>query len=157
GIKTWQMGVDAVIAGKTRCIDMIRVKFANGEEARYLGGGGVGLDAEAAHRASGKFRRWPGRLRYLAAAIDALRGYSGANVEVEIAGTAQPIRERLLLAAALNTASYGGGVKLAPDARLDDGELDFVTIQMLSGLEIARLLPRLLLSGELRTSRVKQF
>jgi diacylglycerol kinase (ATP) len=157
GIKNWKDAVDVIVEGKTRAIDVVSVRFANGEEAKYLGGGGVGLDAEAARRASGKFRRWPGRLRYLAAAIDALRGYRAVDVDLEISGVAQPIRGRALLAAVLNTPSYGGGVRLAPKAQIDDGELDFVVVEMLSGLEIARLIPALFFTGELRTPRVKRF
>jgi diacylglycerol kinase (ATP) len=157
GIENWKEAIDVVIEGKTRAIDVVSVRFANGDEAKYLGGGGVGLDAEAARRASGRFNRWPGRLRYLAAAIDALRAYSGVNVDLEISGRAQPIRGRVLLAAVLNTPSYGGGVRLAPKAQIDDGELDFVVVEMPSRLEIARLIPTLFFTGELRTSRLKRF
>lgn len=157
GIRSWTDAIDAIIKGTTRAIDVVSVNFANGEEAKYLGGGGVGLDAEAARRAGGKFKRWPGRLRYLVAAIDALRGYSGVDLDLEISGIAQPIRGRFLLGAVLNTPSYGGGVRLAPTAQVDDGKLDFVIVEMLSGLEIARLLPSLFFTGELRTSRVKRF
>jgi len=157
GTRSWQQAVDVVSAGKTRAIDVVSVRFANGEEAKYLGGGGVGLDAEAALRANGRFKGWPGRLRYLASAIDALRGYAGVDVALEISGTTQPIRGRFLLVAVLNTPSYGGGVRLAPTAQVDDGELDFVVLEMLSKLEIARLLPGLVLTGELRTSRAKHF
>jgi diacylglycerol kinase (ATP) len=157
GIKNWKEAIDVVIGGKTRATDVVSVRFRSGEEAEYLGGGGIGLDAEAALQASSKFRKWPGRLRYLAAAINALRGYCGVEVDLEISGVAQPIRERVLLAAVLNTPSYGGGVRLAPKAQVDDGELDIVIIEMLSRMEIVRLIPGLVFTGELRTSRVKRF
>lgn len=157
GIKNWDDAIDVVIARRTRAIDVVSVRFTNGEEAKYLGGGGVGLDAEAARRASGKFKRWPGRLRYLAAAIDALRDCSGVDLDLEISGLAQPIRGPVLLAAVLNTPSYGGGVRLAPNAQIDDGELDLVVVPMLSRSEIARLIPGLLFRGELRTPGVRRF
>ena len=48
-------------------------------------------------------------------------------------------------------------MRLAPKAQIDDGQLDLVVIEMLSRLEIARLIPGLFLTGELRTSRVKRF
>jgi diacylglycerol kinase (ATP) len=156
GIRNWKQAVKAIARGKTRAVDVVRATFANGEAAEYLGGGGVGLDAEAARYACGRFLKWPGRLRYLASAIAALRGYRGVNVELQCPGR-DPLRKRVLLAAALNTRSYGGGVRLAPEARLDDGELDIVVIEMLSRLEVARLLPRLLLTGELKTERLTRF
>jgi len=155
GIRNWKQAVLAIVQGKTRLVDIARATFANGDRAEYLGGGGVGLDAEAARHASGKFLRWPGRLRYLASAITALRAYPGVNVEIEFPGSDLPaLRKRVLLAAALNTPSYGGGVRLAPEARLEDGQLDFVIIEMLSGLEAARLIPRLLLTGGFGTRHV---
>jgi diacylglycerol kinase (ATP) len=155
GIRNWKQAVLAIVQGKTRLVDIARATFANGDKAEYLGGGGVGLDAEAAQYASGKFLKWPGRLRYLASAIAALRAYGGVNVDMEFPGSDPPtLRKQVSLAAALNTPSYGGGVRLAPGARLDDGELDFVTIEMLSRLEVARLIPRLLLTGEFGTQHV---
>jgi diacylglycerol kinase (ATP) len=62
-----------------------------------------------------------------------------------------------LLAAVLNSPSYGAGVRLAPDAILDDGSLDIVLIENLSLFEVLALLPRLIATGELRTSRVKRW
>lgn len=152
GIRNWKQAVITIVQGKTRLVDIARATFANGDKAEYLGGGGVGLDAEAARYASGKFLKWPGRLRYLASAIAAFRAYAGVNLQIDFPGSDPPtLRKRVLLAAALNTPSYGGGIRLAPEARLDDGNLDFVTIEMLSGLEVARLIPRLLLTGEFGT------
>jgi diacylglycerol kinase (ATP) len=156
GIRNWKQAVEVIAQGRTRAVDVVRVTFANGEVAEYLGGGGAGLDAEAARYAAGRFLKWPGRLRYLASAVAALRGYPGLNVEWVCPGR-DPLRKRVLLAAALNTPSYGGGVRLAREARLDDGELDFVTVEMLSPWQVARLMPRLLLTGELKTARLTRF
>jgi diacylglycerol kinase (ATP) len=155
GIQSWKQAVLAIVQGKTRLVDIVRATFANGDTAEYLGGGGVGLDAETARYASGKFLKWPGRLRYLASAVAALRACPGVDVKIEFPGGDPPaLRKRVLLVAALNTPSYGGGVRLAPEARLDDGELDFVILEILSRLEVARLLPRLLLTGELGSRKV---
>lgn len=156
GIRNWKQAVEVIARGKTWAVDVVRATFANGGAAEYLGGGGVGLDAKAALYANGRFLKWPGRLRYLGSAIAALRGYGGLNVELEFPGRV-PVRKRVLLAAALNTPSYGGGVRLAPEARLDDGELDFVIVEMLSHLEVVGLIPRLLFTGELKTARVTSF
>jgi diacylglycerol kinase family enzyme len=56
----------------------------------------------------------------------------------------------------LNTPSYGAGIRLAPDACLDDGWLDAVFVEDLSIFQVLKLLPRLLKSGELRTSYFKR-
>ena len=158
GIRNWREAVKAIVAGRSRVVDAVKVRFADGQERRYCGGGGAGLDAAAAGQASGRFANWPGRLRYIAAAIEALRRdpgtsfhvTSGARNELEFSGKA-------LLAAALNTPSYGGGVRLAPDAAVDDGLLDFVVLEPLTPLEILGLLPGLCFAGKLNSKRIKRF
>jgi diacylglycerol kinase (ATP) len=158
GIHSWKQAVRAIVEGRTRLVDVVKVSFENGQESRYLGGGGAGLDAEAARYASGRFGRWPGRLRYLAAAIQAFSKYPGADLEVTSGAEQKPeFKGRGLLAAALNTPSYGGGVRLAPEAQVDDGMLDFVVLEGLGKVEIIRLLPGLLFTGKLETNRIKRF
>jgi diacylglycerol kinase (ATP) len=154
-----EQAVAVIATGKTRMVDAVRVRIGDGigQEAIYLGGGGMGLDAQAVRYASGKFLQWPGRLRYLASAVAALRGFTGVQLEAEFPDRERPkIAKRVLLAAALNTPTYGGGLRLAPAARVDDGILDVVIIEMLSKTEVLRLLPRLLLSGELETQQVER-
>lgn len=158
GIHSWKQAVKAIVSGRTRLVDVVRVRFENGRESRYLGGGGAGLDAEAARYASGRFGSWPGRVRYLAAAVLALRQYAGADLEVTSGAEQKPeFKGRVLLAAALNTPSYGGGLRLAPNAQVDDGLLDFVVLERLGNFEIMRLLPGLLFTGKLKTNRIKRF
>jgi diacylglycerol kinase (ATP) len=67
-----------------------------------------------------------------------------------------PIEGKILLAAVFNTPSYGGGVHLAPDARIDDGVLDVALVEEMRTLQIAGAIPRLLRSGTLPDSRVKR-
>jgi diacylglycerol kinase (ATP) len=158
GISSAEDAVKAVVAGKTLAVDVVRVNFASGDSATYIGGGGMGLDAEAARYASEKFAEWPGRLRYVAAALLALCGFSGVNVEISFPeSSVESVSGLVLLAAALNTPSYGGGLRLAPAARIDDGQLEFVVLDRLSPTEVIKLVPQLLLAGELKTARLRRF
>ena len=63
----------------------------------------------------------------------------------------------MLLAAVLNSPTYGAGVRLAPGAAVDDGLLHVVLIEEFSKFGVLTLLPRLMGSGDLRTSRVKRW
>lgn len=155
--KDTQQAVEVIAAGKCRAVDVVQVRTANGQDALYLGGGGLGLDAEAVRQANGRFLKWPGRLRYVASAIAALRGFSGVQVEADFPSSDLPrIEKRVLLAAVLNTPTYGGGLRLAPDAQLDDGMLEVVMVEMLRNREVLALLPRLLLTGEMKTKRLQR-
>jgi diacylglycerol kinase (ATP) len=145
----------AMLRGKIREVDLLRARTADGRERFYVGGGGLGLDARAMRYANGMFRHVPGRLRYVLSALAALRNFEALNVCAAFPGTEIPdVETRVLVAAALNTSSYGAGVRLAPDARPDDGLLNVVLVRELGLLNILRLLPRLLITGELQTSRI---
>jgi diacylglycerol kinase (ATP) len=143
--------------GEGVALDAARVRTADGVERLYMGGGGVGLDAEAARFASGVYRRMRGRRRYLLSAIRALGKFRGIEVRVSLEGAEQTsLQGTALVLGILNTPSYGGGLRLAPEARLEDGRLDLVLLENLGALEIARMLPRLAVSGEIRTERIQR-
>ena len=147
-----------ILKGKPRSVDLARARTADGQTRLYAGGGGIGLDAEAARLASRRYRRLPGRLRYIASALRALFAHLPLKVRLEFPGEDLPPAETVaLLAGILNTPTYGAGLRLAPDARIDDGLLQVVLLEDLSAFSVLKLLPRLMGSGELRTSRVKRW
>jgi diacylglycerol kinase (ATP) len=147
---------EAILSGQPRWVDLVRVRTADGRERLYVGGGGVGLDADAAGYASGAYRRFPGRLRYVAAALRALRGFEPLQVRAEFPGSELPSMEaRVLLAGVLNTPTYGAGLRLAPEAQIGDGWIDAVFVDDLKLWGVLKLLPRLMHSGDLRISEVK--
>ena len=77
------------------------------------------------------------------------------QVEVEFPDSDAPkITEKVLLVAVLNTPTYGGGLRLAPAAKIDDGMLEVVTIEMLGKREVLALIPRLMITGELQSKRM---
>src|SRR6266849_3523344 len=149
---------EAILRGKPRFVDLLRVRTAEGRTRLYAGGGGIGLDAEAARYASGAYRRLPGRWRYIASALRALVGFVPIEVRIDFPGSDLISWEaKALLAAVLNSPTYGAGLRLAPGATLNDGSLHVVLIEDIGAFEILQLLPRLIGSGELRTSRVKRW
>lgn len=148
----------AILRGSPRSVDLVRVRTAEGRTRLYAGGGGIGLDAEAAHYASGALRRFPGRSRYIASALRALVGFVPLEVRVEFPGSDLiPTETKSLVTAVLNSPTYGAGLRLAPGATVDDGWLNVVLIEDLRPMEVLRLLPQLMATGELRTTRVKRW
>ena len=144
--------------GEMSPLDAAKVRTADGVERLYMGGGGVGLDAEAARFASGVYRKIRGRSRYLLSAIRALRGFQPLALEISFQGpAAKTIETEALVAGVLNTPSYGAGLRLAPGAILDDGLLDLVILANLKLTEIARILPVLAVSGEIHTQKIQRY
>lgn len=149
---------EAVLRGSVRSVDLARVCTADGQTRLYAGGGGVGLDAEAARYASGAYRRIRGRFRYVVSALRALPGYVPLEVQIHFPGShLEGIKTKALIAGVLNTPTYGAGLRLAPDADITDGLFDIVLIEELGLFGALRLLPRLLGAGELHTSRMKRW
>ena len=147
-----------LLDGQPSFVDAALVRTADGKERLFAGGGGVGLDAEAARYAGGVYRNLRGRLRYLLAAVRALIGFKPVRVRVSIA-TDPPTEfsANVLLLGVLNTPSYGAGLRLAPDAQTNDGKLDLVLLEDLRFLQVLALIPSLAHRGELRTARVRRF
>ena len=149
---------EKLLKGKPRSVDLVRVRTADGGTRLFAGGGGVGLDAEATLRANGLYRRLPGRFRYIVSALHALSEHQPLQVQLEFPGEdIPPVEATCLLTSVLNTPTYGGGVRLAPDAVIDDGLLHVAVVEDLKILQVLKLLPRLMRSGELGTSRVRRW
>lgn len=148
----------AILTGSACWVNLARARTPGGRDRIYVGGGGLGIDAEAARHASGSFRVSPGRSRYIASALRALTTHRRLEVRAEFPGSElQPIETTAMVAAVLNTPTYGAGIRLAQDARIDDGLLDFAIVEGMSKFSVLGLLPRLAKSGELRTPRLKHF
>jgi len=152
------LAAELLLDGQPSPLDVVLVRTADGKERLYSGGGGVGLDAEAARYASGAYRNLRGRSRYLLSALRALMGFRSIRLRAFI-GNSQTaeINANVLLVGALNTPSYGAGLRIAPDAEINDGKLDLVLIEDLAFLEVLALLPSLARRGELRTPRIHRF
>ena len=144
--------------GVSDFLDVAQATTADGNKRLYAGGGGVGLDAEAARYAGGAFRHLRGRSRYLLAAIRALIGFHSIRVRVQFEpGEGEELRANVLVLGVLNTPSYGAGLRLAPAARPNDGCLDLVALEDLTLPEIVAVLRSLAATGELGTERVRRF
>lgn len=149
------VALERIVYAEPRCVDLALAKTADGRKRYFAGGAGVGLDAEAAMLADRKYRRLPSRLRYVTAALHAFARFAAIKAKVEFPdGDHAEINTEVLLASVMNTATYGAGLRLAPEARIDDGLLDVVLVKPLAAIRIAALLPRLLWSGELRTGGI---
>lgn len=136
-----------------RWVDALRARTGDGKSRLFLGGGGVGLDVDAVRLASSTYRKWPGRSRYLASALHAWRSFEPIGVRVEFPDDNLPaIEECVMLAAALNTPSYGAGLRIAPEAKIDDGLMNVSILKNMTAAQVARAIPRLCVSGNLPES-----
>jgi YegS/Rv2252/BmrU family lipid kinase len=125
---------DVLASGRPAPIDL----GAAGERT-FLGVASLGFDSEA-NRIANEAPPALGRLVYVYGALRALAAWEGARFTVDIDG------ERAEFAgwsvAVANSGFYGGGMRVAPDARLDDGALDVVWLAESSRAGLVRLLAK---------------
>ncbi len=113
---------------------------------------GLGLDAEVSGRFNSLTRR--GLPAYARTALAALRAIRPERICVT-SGTFRDEFDALLVAVA-NSDQYGNHARIAPGARVDDGELDLVAIGP-TGLAGAAVLAARLFAGSLhRSPRVRR-
>jgi diacylglycerol kinase (ATP) len=147
----------AVLRGQPRLVDLLRARTSDGCERLCAGGGGLGLDVDALHYAVTAYRKIPGRLRYVVSATHAWLRFTPLHVRAEFPDSQQPpIQANVLLAGVLNAPTYGAGMRIAPGAQIDDGFLDLSFVRNLSALEVLRLIPQLLNTGNLPKSYLTQ-
>lgn len=115
----------AVATGRLATHDIGRLQFrgGSGQDCHFINVAGAGLDARVIEHLP---RRGPRRLAYLVGLARALTGFTAPAFDL---GTDGPAGwQRLLLVLAAIGPYCGGGMRLAPAARGDDGLLDLVTI-----------------------------
>ncbi|MET0590017.1 MAG: diacylglycerol kinase family protein [Naasia sp.] len=100
----------------------------------------AGIDAVVNERAN-RMRRPRGASRYILALLRELLVLRPIDYTLTI-DDGEPRRLSGVLLAVANNTSLGGGMRIAPDARLDDGVFDVVLVHPLGRLRFLRLFPR---------------
>jgi YegS/Rv2252/BmrU family lipid kinase len=129
-----------------------RVDVADIDGRAFLGIASSGLDSDAGDIANAT-RLKLGQLVYLYATLRAVRAWRPARWEVLIDG--EPHSFTGYSVAVCNSGVFGGGMFLAPDAKLDDGMLDVVTIGDISKRKYLGSLPKVFTGAHVREPGVE--
>lgn len=134
-----------------RKIDLGRV-VAEGRERWFIGVLGAGFDTKVNDRGK-TLTRLHGTPRYLAAVALELRTFSGLEYAVTVDG--ERIDTTAMLVAVGNGPDFGGGMKVCPDAKVDDGLLDVLILHRVSRGEFLSVFPRVFTGGHVRHPKVQ--
>ncbi len=146
GIPAAPVAACAVLAGgRERIVDVAEV-----DGRTFLGIASFGFDSDVQDRANAT-RAPLGPAVYLYAALTTLRAWRPARLEFAGRSTTG------YAVAACNSGVFGGGMRLAPGASLDDGLLDVVVSHDTSKLRYARALPRVFRGTHLADPSVELF
>ncbi|MGD9495072.1 MAG: diacylglycerol kinase family protein [Armatimonadota bacterium] len=128
-----------LVHGRSTPIDLLEI---DGGRAWAVNVMGVGFDARVAARMNRRLRLTGGLAAYFTAVLQELARNRATHLRLQV-DEARWEGEALLLAVA-NAQSYGAGMRIAPQARIDDGLLDVVLVRPLARLAFLWSFPRVL-------------
>ncbi len=141
--------VEVLAAGHARRID---VGEANGK--RFLGIVSAGFDSEA-NRLANETHFLRGNLVYAYAALRTLLGWKPARFTVRVDD--ERVRFTGYSVSVANSRAFGGGMYIAPNAELDDGEFDIVTVGEVGKLRFLGNLPKVFKGTHVEEDAVNVF
>ncbi len=133
--------------------DLACARYSDGTERLFSCCLNVGVDADAARRTNLLPNFLKERKGYLIGGALAILFYTRQRIAVSGAGIA-PIDEAGWFAAISNTPTYGGGLKIAPQASITDGALNVTYLRPLSRLQLLRHFPKVLSGKHIRLDSV---
>ncbi len=128
---------DVLAHGEPRAVDLGRV---NGRY--FCTVATIGVDADISSYVDAMRMPLRGTVAYIYGTLCVLRRYRGRKLRIE--GDFGVIEQQVFVASSANTSSYGGAIKIAPDAVPDDGQLDLCLIDDISRLRSLAMFPRVL-------------
>jgi diacylglycerol kinase (ATP) len=134
--------VRVALSGEARAIDLGRVECAGGGSRFFANVGSAGMSGAVARRANSMTKALGGRATFFYALTREFLAWQNTRVVVELEHGVRregPMHDVIVA----NGNWHGGGMKLAPDARQDDGAFDVVTIGDVNKLDFLTTAPKL--------------
>lgn len=124
--------LDALATRDVRRIDAARVTFGGADgnevESHFVNVASIGLSAVVTERTSAALKRFSGQLSFALGFLRSLHDWRPTPVAVSVDGV-EVMRGPADVVAVANGPYFGGGMRLAPSARLDDGLLDVIVVR----------------------------
>lgn len=112
----------------------------------------TGFDSVVNERAN-RLKIFKGRMKYNVAILLVLSTFKPKNYRFRIDGVT--FESKAMLIAVSNGISYGGGMKITPDALIDDGQFDVMVLGPVSRFEFLRVFPKVFSGSHISHPAVK--
>jgi len=131
-------------------------------QGHYFGSvAGVGIDGEVARRANALPRWLRAHGGYALTLTPTIFRFAPVRTKIMTPDHADGWSTRgdqpTILAAFANSPTYGGGMKIAPNARMDDGKLDVSIISSINPFKLFCMFPTVYFGRHLKTRGVESF
>jgi diacylglycerol kinase (ATP) len=142
---------------RTRKIDIGLVRYRSEGRAReryFINSAGIGFDATVVAATEKLPKYFGGTVPYLVGLIRSFVGYRNKTATFRI-GNRPPEKARILSMVVANGGFFGGGMHIAPEARLDDELFDVVIIGDFGKLELLKVFPRVYKGSHLTYPKIR--
>lgn len=120
GIPVGAAALDLILNGEPLPTDYLECGVT-----RSINIAGMGIDVDIIERCERK-KRGGARSKYFRSLLVSLLTFGAVTMEIETEGKKET--RNALLAAICNGTTFGGGIPICPEAKLDDGKIDLVVI-----------------------------
>lgn len=131
-----ETSLEDIVRNNTRFVD---VGVINNNY--FINSCSFGIDGPITKEAYRLKKKYPGKLSYLAAVLKNLSTFKPTKVTIKMDN--QIIETEVLTVAVSNGPYFGGGMKVAPLSKINDGLLDLTIIKPMSGIKLLKSLPKL--------------
>jgi len=154
-VRTIDLGVIQSVASTGDTSAETGTANMGGQPHYFCCSGSVGLDVEIVRRAN-KLPSWVrARGGYGLSAPGQFFRFQPFPMKVSPNGNSAGQFRSTLLAAVANAPTYGGGVKIAPQAKLDDGKLDLCVVRAMDKFKLFCLFPTAYFGRHLMSKNVE--
>lgn len=152
GARPFRAAVRLLADPKTAAIDVVRMR-ANGTERCFVNIAGAGFDSEVNETANAMSLNLGGTGTYLAALVKTLSRFTPAHYDLTVNGETRTFDAMLVVVG--SGLSYGGGMKVLPDASLVDGVLDVCIVEALTKGAFLRAFPKVFMGTHTKHPKVR--
>lgn len=154
GITDLDTALDTLHGSEFMGIDVGTVSLDDGTTRHFIGVTSCGFDAQVNERAN-TYRGPQGTAKYVAALLGELKSLKPLTIAVDVDGVSE-VRTVILMAIG-NTNSYGGGMRVCPQASALDGVFTVTSVEVVSRSLLLRVFPKVFTGSHIHHPKVSTF
>lgn len=115
-----------------------------------------GMGGEVVARVNRSSKILGGKIAYLTSILETLMTFKAFSIEASLEGKKRKFHD-IILGIVANGSYFGGGLCVAPQAKLDDGLFEVILVEKMAALDFLKVLPQLYLRRALNVKGIHHF
>ncbi|MBF0492669.1 MAG: diacylglycerol kinase family lipid kinase [Deltaproteobacteria bacterium] len=115
-----------------------------------------GMGGEVVARVNRSSKLFGGKITYLTSILETLMNFKPFSIEASLEGKKRKFHD-ITLGIIANGSYFGGGLCVAPQAKLDNGLFEVLLVEKMAALDFLKLLPQLYLRRALSVKGIHSF